>query len=130
MPPRHASQRAAAAPNKTATAVKKAPAKKPAVKKTAPANKSCHNHPHCDGKAMRKSQYCATCEGGRNCLNYPTCQENPVVGEEYCEGCLDALDAQESCERCDQKVGLNETLCDPCKQEQREKDNGLHWWSV
>ena len=39
MPPRKASQRAAAAPKKAATAVKKSPAKKPAVKKTAPAKK-------------------------------------------------------------------------------------------
>ena len=90
---------------------------------------SCDNHPYCDGKAMDESKYCATCEGERNCLNYPTCQKKPAVGAEYCESCLGHLDEQESCERCDSKVGLKETLCDPCKQNQCEKDNGMHWWS-
>ena len=87
---------------------------------------NCINHAHCAGKAMQKSNYCATCEGERKCLNYPICEEKPTGEKDYCNWCLDA---QESCERCDQKVGPNEILCDSCMQNQCEKDNGLHWWS-
>lgn len=88
----------------------------------------CDNNIECKQKAELGNNYCKKCESERKCLNYPHCEEKPDVGKLLCDSCIEDLEDQPICENCGQKVGLKETLCDPCLDLESQRRNGELWW--